>query len=125
MKRVGFITTNRVFAQGLAAAIKNRPELNLEPILILNPEQTILDADLSGIDVAVIDVTDRYEDKNSCSLCGRLRKALPNCRLLLLVAQNHPEERKTVIDAIRQGMADDFVFHDTSLDYLLAKLAAL
>ena len=125
MKRVGFITTNRVFAQGLAAAIKNRPELNLEPILILNPEQTILDADLSGIDVAVIDVTDRYEDKNSCSLCGRLRKVLPNCRLLLLVAQNHPEERKAVIDAIRQGLADDFVFHDTSLDYLLAKLAAL
>ena len=125
MKRVGFITTNRVFAQGLAAAIKNRPELNLEPILILNPEQTILDADLSGIDVAVIDVTDRYEDKNSCSLCERLRKVLPNCRLLLLVAQNHPEERKAVIDAIRQGLADDFVFHDTSLDYLLAKLAAL
>jgi DNA-binding NarL/FixJ family response regulator len=125
MKRVGFITTNRVFAQGLAAAIKNRPELKLEPILILNSQQTILDADLSGIDIAVIDVMDMYEDKNSCSLCERLRKVLPNCRLLLLVAQNHPEERKAVIDAIRQGLADDFVFHDTSLDYLLAKLAAL
>ena len=125
MKRVGFITTNRVFAQGLAAAIKNRPELKLEPILILNSQQTILDADLSGIDIAVIDVMDMYEHGTSCSLCGRLRKALPNCRLLLLVAQNHPEERKAVIDAIRQGLADDFVFHDTSLDYLLAKLAAL
>ncbi len=83
-----------------------------------------MDADLGGIDIAVIDVMDTYEHGTSCSLCERLRKALPTAAFASCV-QNHPEERKAVIDAIRQGLADDFVFHDTSLDYLLAKLAAL
>lgn len=116
-----------MFAQGLAAAVRNKPELNLEPILMLNPGQIILDADVSCIDVAVIDVRNMHstDKETGCSVCKLLRQALPDCRVLLLVSQDHTFERHMAIEAIRSGMVDDFVFHDTSLDYLLAKLSAL
>lgn len=56
VKKIGFITTNKVLAQSLAAAVRSNPDLRLEPFLLLNPHQATLDADLAGIDIAVVDV---------------------------------------------------------------------
>ncbi|MGI6497369.1 MAG: hypothetical protein ACOX0U_00755 [Oscillospiraceae bacterium] len=126
MKKVGFITTNKVLAQSLAAAVRNHPDLRLEPFLLLNPRQITLDADLVKIDIAVIDVMEAppKEAETAGSICKKLRQTVPNCRLLLLVSQDNEKGCKMTIDAIKSGAADDFVFYDMSLEYLFAKLAA-
>lgn len=126
MKRIGFITTNKVLAQSLAAAVASKPGLGFQPFLLLNPQQAALDAELLGIDVAVVDVIDGASAQAEAvlSFCRGLRNKLDGCRLLLLVSQADKAGRALVVDAMKRKAADDFVFYDTSLEYLFAKLAA-
>ncbi|MCL2107462.1 MAG: hypothetical protein FWH26_10465 [Oscillospiraceae bacterium] len=120
MKKIGLVTTNKVFAQSLAAAIKGRPDWGIEPYLLLNPRQAALDAEVLRLDAAVVDMADAAPNETE-AFCRTLRQT-GNCQLLLLV----PEAgRKTAISAVQSKAADDFVFYDTSLDYLFAKLAAI
>ena len=58
MKKIGFVTINKVLAQGLAATVRNRPDWELEPYLLLGPHQAALDTELLKLDAAVIDVAD-------------------------------------------------------------------
>jgi len=118
MKRIGFVTTNKVLAQSLAATVKSRPAWGFEPFLLLDPGQAALDAQILRLDAAVVDVADAALEGS----CETLRRVVPGCRLLLLVPRNG---RRYAIKAMQSKAADDFVFYDASLDYLLAKLAAI
>ncbi|MGI6169436.1 MAG: hypothetical protein ACOYI4_07000 [Christensenellales bacterium] len=124
MKKIGFITTNKVLAQSLAAAVGSDLDLRLETFLMLNLHQAALDAELARIDIAVVDVMDVKETETVLTICKKLRQTVPDCRLLLLVSQDNKKGRKMAIDAIKSGVAHDFVFYDMSLEYLFAKLAA-
>jgi len=117
MKRIGIVTTNKVLAQSLAAAVNGCPDWGFEPFLLLDPNQAALDAEVLRLDAAVVDAGAAMEGS-----CETLRKTAPDCRLLLLVPQ---DGRRHAIKAVRSKAADDFVFYDASLDYLLAKLAAI
>ncbi|MDL2294829.1 hypothetical protein LJC60_09430 [Ruminococcaceae bacterium OttesenSCG-928-D13] len=126
MKKIGFITTNKMLAQSLAAAVKGNPELEFEPFLLLDPQQASLDAEVLKLDVAVVDVIDgaAKETETLLSFCKRLRMTVPGCRQLLLVSQDDKIGQKMAICAMKSKTVDDFVFYDTSLEYLFAKLAA-
>ena len=63
MRKIGLITTNKVLAQCLAESIINYPDLELEPYLLLNPNQVVLDADLAKLDIALLDITDASTDE--------------------------------------------------------------
>ena len=121
MKKIGFVTTNKVLAQSLASAVKSRPGLDFELFLLLNPKQAALDAEILNIETAVVDMADTALEESY----ETLRRAVPDCRLLLLVPQGDKDRRKAAVRAIKSKNADDFVFCDTSLDYLFAKLAAI
>lgn len=121
MKKIGFITTNRVFAQSLAAAAQGRPDWDNELHLLLDPRQAALDVDVLQLDAAVIDVADGIPIEETEAFCRALRGAA-NCRLLLFVPK---AARRMAIRAVKNHTADDFVFYDTSLDYLFTKLAAI
>jgi len=126
MKNIGIITTSRIFAQSFSLIVKERPELEFRLFLLLDPHQALLDAEIMKIDAAVIDITDNaskhFED--ILRFCGELRKILPGCHILLLVSQEDSEDCKMAAEAVKTKKADDYVFYDASLDYLLAKLAA-
>lgn len=126
MKKVGLVTTNKVLAQSLAATIRNHPQLDFAPFLLLNPQQAALDAEMLKLDAAVVDVIDGAEKKAEKVLffCEKLRKTLSCCRILLLVSQDDTAGRSMAINATKSKVADDFVFYNTSLEYLFAKLAA-
>jgi len=127
VKRIGFITKNRVLAQSLASLIKNNLDLPFEPYVFQNFEQAAIDAEVFNIDVAVIETVadDHVESGAALLLCGNIRKTSPNCQILLLVHQENKYSRDEAMKAINAKSADDYVFLDTSLDYLLAKLLVL
>lgn len=127
MKRIGVITTNKVLGQSLSKAIQAQPELQFDIYLLLSLEQALLDVEVLKIEVALIDVMngDAAEKTALIVFCEKLRQAVPDCRMLLLVSQDDKAGRKMAIEAVRTRRADDFVFYDTSLDYLLAKLSAI
>lgn len=126
MRKIALITTNKIFAQSLDAAIKAVPELDIQFFLLLNPQQAILDAEIFEIDVALIDVidSDRKEKENPLMFCEKLHANSPKCHLLLLVSQEDMESRKIATKAKEKGIVDDFVFYDASLKYLFAKITA-
>ena len=126
MKNIGIITTSRVFAQGLAVIVKERPELEFKPFLLLNPHQALIDAEIMQIDVAVIDITDNASKnfENMLHFCEELRKNVPGCHILLLVSQENGDDCKMAIEAVKSKTVEDFVLYDASLEYLFAKLAA-
>lgn len=120
MKKIALITTNKILAQSLEAALKAMPDLKFDLFLFLNSQQALLDAEIFEIDVALIDLALNKETR--LSFCEELHKNLPNCHLLLLVSQDDRASRKMASEAKRKKIVDDFVFYDASLKYLLSKL---
>ena len=130
MKKIALITTNKIFAQSFDVAVKAMPYVKFEFFLLLNSNQALLDAEIFEIDIALIDmalfnITDNYlEEKPSLAFCEKLYQRLPNCHLLLLISQNDMVSHKIAREAKKNKIIDDFVFYDSSLKYLLAKLEA-
>ena len=127
MKRIGFITKNKVLAQSLATLIKSNQDLPFEPYVFHNFEQAAIDAQIFEIDVAVVGTVAEDSEASGAvmSLCSDLRQTSPDCQILLLVEQESRHSRDEAMKAVSTKTVDDYVFQDTSLDYLLAKLLAL
>ncbi len=127
MKKIGIITTNRIFAQSLCEALLNSYNNIFQPYLLLNPDQVLLDVDILEIDVAVIVAMDG--DRANASLkvttCRNMRNQCPNLRIIWLVSQEDEKSRLLAMEALHSKVIDDFVFYDTTLQYLFAKLDAL
>lgn len=125
MKKIGVITTNKVLAQSLAKSVRGQSELAIEFYPLLNLHQAILDADVLNINVALVDVMSDSIKASVPKFCNLLRQTVAGCKILLLVSQDDMAGREMAITATKGELADDFVFYDTSLDYLLAKLTAI
>ena len=126
MKKVALITTNKIFAQSLAVAIRAMPVSKFEFFMLLDANQAIIDAEVFEIDIALIDMMDRETDEKETllSFCQSFHKKLPDSHLLLLVSQEDIARREIATQAKKKGIVDDFVFYDASLKYLFAKLSA-
>ena len=126
MKKVALVTTNKILAQSLAAAMQAMADSKFEFFLLLDANQAMLDAEIFEIDVALIDLMDRgTEEKETLLLfCESLHKKLPDIHLLLLVSQEDQPRREIASEAKKKQIVDDFVFYDASLKYLFAKLSA-
>jgi len=126
VKKIGLITKNKVLAQSLSLLIKNNLDLPFEPYILLSPGQAAVDAEIFGIDIAVIEMNaEASEEAEVTSLYKELRKTNPDRQILLLVPQDSKCSRDIAMTAVNSKAVDDYVFLDTSLDYLLAKLLAL
>lgn len=126
VKKIGLITNNKILAESLDLAIKSMLHLKFDFFLLLNQKQAILDAEIFEINVALVDVLDcKCEDQaETISFCKELHYKLPNCKILLLIPQDDIESRKMATKIKKSNIVDDFVFYDSSLKYLLAKLSA-
>ena len=114
-----------MLAQSLAKSIKTQPEPAIEFYPLLNPHQAVLDVEVMKIDVALVDVMNDDTKTIVPAFCDTLRQTVPDCKIVLLVSQDDRAGRNMAIAAIKSNQADDFVFYDTSLEYLFAKLVAI
>ena len=108
MKSILFISANRILGQGLSAAILSKPEIGFQWTAQLNYSQAVVGADIFHADMMILDVVDQTDIK-----------------ILLLVRPEQAAVRSKSVDAQNAGLIDSFVFYDSSLTYLLAKLEAL
>ena len=109
MKTVLFISSNKMLGQGLSAAFQSKPELDF---LIFHA------------DVVILDIADQADMEQAVEICRSIRRNEQDVKILLLVRPEQAVVRKIAVDTKNAGLADDFVFYDSSLTYLLAKLAA-
>jgi len=67
----------------------------------------------------------QYNISYCLMLCRTIRKADPKCKILLLCPEQNKDSISKAIQAKQNGFIDDFVFYDTSLEYLVSKLLSL
>lgn len=125
MKTVLFISSNKMLGQGLSEIIRSKPELDFLWIAQLNYSQAIVGVGIFHADVAVLDIVDQTDTEKAIEICRSIRQNEQCVKILVLVRPEQFAVRKTAVDAKNAGLADDFVFYDSSLTYLLAKLEAL
>lgn len=63
--------------------------------------------------------------EQAVEICHSLRQAQQDVKILLLVRPELAIVRKVAVGTPNAGLVNDFVFYDSSLTYLLAKLEAL
>ena len=125
MKTVLFISSNKMLGQGLSAAIQTKSELDFLWATQLNYPQAIVGVDVFRADVVVLDIVDQVDMELAVAICRSIRQNEQDVKILLLVRPEQAVVRKVAVDTKNAGLADDFVFYDSSLTYLLAKLEAL
>ena len=124
MKTVQFISSNKMLGQGLSAAVQSKPELDFLWAAQLNYPQAVVGIDIFHAGVVILDVVDQADMEQAVEICRSIRRNEHDVKILLLVRPEQATVRKVAVDAKNAGLADDFVFCDSSLTYLLAKLAA-
>lgn len=124
MKTVLFISSNKMLGQGLSAAFQSKPEFEFLWAAQLNYPQAIVGVDIFHADVVILDAADQADMERAVEICRSIRRNEQDVKILLLVRPEQATVRKVAVDAKNAGLADDFVFYDSSLTYLLAKLAA-
>lgn len=125
MKTVLFVSSNKILGQGLSAAILSQPEFDFRWEAQLQYSQAIVGADVFHADVVLLDVADQVDMRRALEICQSLRQNSQTTKILLLVRPEQAAVRAQAVDAKNAGQVDNFVFYDSSLSYLLAKLAAL
>lgn len=125
MKTVLFISSNKMLGQGLSASFQSKPELDFLWAAQLNYPQVFVGVDIFRADVVILDIVDQADMEQAIESCQSLRQNERVIKILLLVRPEHAAVRKVAVEAKNAGLADDFVFYDSSLTYLLAKLEAL
>ena len=125
MKPILFISTNKILGQGLSAAILTKPEIGFKWAAQLNYSQAVVGADIFHADMVIVDVVDQMDMEYAADICQSLRENNRAVKILLLVRPEQPIVRRKSVDAQKAGLIDNFVFYDSSLTYLLAKLEAL
>ena len=124
MKTVLFISSNKMLGQGLSAAVQSKPELDFLWAAQLNYPQAVVGIDIFHAGVVILDAADQADMERAVEICRSIRRNKQDVKILLLVRPEQAAVRKVAIDAKNVGLADDFVFYDSSSAYLLAKLAA-
>ncbi len=124
MKTVLFISSNKMLGQGLSSAIQAKPELDVRWAAQLQYPQAMVGVEIYQADVVVLDIVDQADLDQAVRICRSLRREEPGVKILLLVRPEQAAVRKVAVEAKNTALADDFVFYDSSLTYLLAKLAA-
>ena len=125
MKTLLFISSNKMLGQGLSVAIQSKPGISFLWTTQLNYSQAIVGIDIFHADVVILDIVDQEAMEQAVRICCSIREYGQNEKILLLVRPEQAVVRKVAVDTKNSGLADDFVFYDSSLIYLLAKLEAL
>ena len=125
MKTILFISANKILGQGLSAAILSRPETGFKWTAQLNYSQAVVGADIFHADMVILDVVDDTDMEYAVKVCQSLRQSSRVIKILLLVRPEQATVRRKSVDAQNTGLIDNFVFYDSSVTYLLAKLEAL
>lgn len=125
MKHVLLFMRRKVLSSALSRLAKEKNQLRF--FTETNPANLLIAAKSHRVEIAVIEAAEsgEFSVHDSLRLCDEIRRGLPGCKLLLLCSENSEESKRLAISAKQEGHIDDFIFYDTSIDYLMSKLLAM
>ena len=122
---VALIMKRKMLAQSLMRLTREEKDIQM----CFQPDYADTDVVIRGCGAgcALIEVAEsgEYDVAYCLALCARLKRETPACKLLLLCPEIDEECIAEVVAAKRAGKIDDFIFYDTSLEYLISKLCSM
>jgi len=125
MQAVVLIMRRKSMAQGLMRMLGERPELQMhyEP----DYANAAVAIKSRSARAALIEVVQdgEYDAERCLELCGLLREETPGCKLILMCSEQDRDCISRVVAAKRERRIDEFVFYDTSMEYLATKFLSM
>ena len=125
MQTIVLVMQRRPVAQGLMQRMQ--AEQSLTPIF--EPDYAHADVAIRSnrADIALVEAWEsgEYNTLHCLALCSWLRKETPGCKLLLMCPEQDKGSVAQAVEAKRDGQIDDFVFYDSTIDYLATKLLSM
>jgi DNA-binding NarL/FixJ family response regulator len=79
-----------------------------------------------GVVVVEIPESGSFRSAEKClSICDAIRKQVPGCKRVLLCSESDADSCRAAIQAKMENRIDDFLYYDTSVNYLFSKLESL
>ena len=77
--------------------------------------------------LALVEIPERHGDsvQEAFDVCGNIKEACPNCKIMLMCPEQDKKSVDACVEAKKKGKIEDYVFYDTSPEYLTSKLKAL
>ena len=125
MQKVLLLMHRKFVAQTLINSMENDSRFEFFP------EYSARNAAVAALsfrpDIAVVEIPESESGRAAeyLAVCAEIRAAAPGCRLLLFCSEASPDSKNAAVAAARAGEIDDFVFFDTSWEYLVSKLELL
>ena len=126
MRKIGFLTKNRLMVEGISVAAERRGKDTMELFGLWDMDQALLDIEILGIEIVIIDTADdKFTNAGALvDFLDELNELFPECKKVIL--SYYGDICKGVISkGFRDGRVHDFLFQDVSLEYLFAKIEAL
>ncbi len=125
MKNIVLVIHRKPIAQRLLHELRDKLDINL--IYEAEYEDAILDIYIHNAKLLLIEAMETgYYDLDYClKLCISLRKEMPSCKIILMCSEQNTDNIQKVIRAKEEDQIHDFVFYDTTIEYLASKLISL
>ena len=125
MQTIALIMRRKAVAQGLMQTLQEQPDFHV----CFEPDYAGADVAIRshGAKAALIEVAEsgEYNVEHCLALCTWLRKETPSCKLILMCSEQDKCCISEVVAAKKDGRIDEFVFYDTSVEYLATKLMSM
>ena len=117
MRRIVIDMQNVLFADAVAEALRNF-DSNLEPVMSESPDKTLslCDAVLANVLIMEVTVYTSWTLEERLKIRNALKKAQPDCKIVLVVDENTDK---------KDGLVDNFIYGSVSSSYLSAVIDAL
>ena len=81
---------------------------------------------MPGVVVVEIPESGIFRFAEKClAICDAIRKQVPGCKQVLICSESDADSCRAAIQAKQENRIDDFLFYDTSVNYLFSKLESL
>jgi DNA-binding NarL/FixJ family response regulator len=77
--------------------------------------------------IALVEIPERIGTpaQDTLNVCGLIKESSPGCKIVLLCPEQDKESVKICIKAKKVNEIEDYLFYESSVDYLVSKIEAL
>ena len=77
--------------------------------------------------VALIEIPERHGEPalEALAVCEDIKEASPGCKVMLMCPEIDEKSVESCIEAKKDNKIEDFLFYDSSIDYLVSKLKSM
>ena len=122
---VMLVLCRKVIAGLLIEAIQKRICLDVFGVYEFNKAKNM--ALIHQPSFALVEIPEKHGDPalETLDVCDDIREVCPFCKIMLMCPEQDQKSVDACVEAKRQGKIEDYIFYDTTPEYLTSKLKSL